>query len=481
MSQMLESVKRLAEIIIAPVYLGYMVLCVAYDGYKWAFGRKPKSVHGDAAFMDESKLRKFSKHEGLFPGVTKRGRRVRLGNEASFIMFAIRGMGKTQTAIANLKGLSEVSRKPDLLIADDHGDIEIATRSDLEAMGYRVMRIDLSDPRNSQAFDPLSYLRPAAEFEYEREVQRLAQLLLPESGKESDAGEHFNDNARAMVEACIVYEMEKESRSLAGISEFLLTDKKRRTDVFAKMKKHRNRLVKAGVEVFEAAGDRERGSMDTTLNRKLRPWLSAALSHITTTRDGITFDKMFLDQQPHAVFIRSGGADKEHSGAFIRLVMGLAIYTAKRTWNTTKMPLPKGLLLIVDEPETVGNCTAFEIALKELRKVGVNLAIFFQSLGALKRTYSDPSAILYNCTWVISGGGRDLALYKEASQLAGDRTVHSKSFSQSGEAEHEAGKPLVRPDEIEALPSDEVMVIGPGILARLKKPFQISKRGPKYL
>ena len=101
--------------------------------------------------------------------------------------------------------------------------------------------------------------------------------------------------------------------------------------------------------------------METTLGRKLRPWLSATLAHITTTNDGLDFDEMFLDTQPHALFIRSGGAEKDHSGAFVRLVMGIAIYTAKRIWNETKKPLPKGLLLIVDEPETVGACAAFEV------------------------------------------------------------------------------------------------------------------------
>lgn len=148
-------------------------------------------------------------------------------------------------------------------------------------------------------------------------------LLMPESGNENDAGEHFLENARAVLEGVIVYEMEKERRSIASVCEFLLTNKKPRTDVFGKMRGHRNLLVKSAVDAFEAAGDRERGSMDTTLSRKLRPWLSATLGHITTTDDGLDFDEMFLDTRPHAVFIRTGGADKEHSGSFIRLVMGM--------------------------------------------------------------------------------------------------------------------------------------------------------------
>ncbi|EGP07322.1 TraG/TraD family protein [Bradyrhizobiaceae bacterium SG-6C] len=478
---MFESVKRLGEIFIAPVYLSYTVLSGAYDAYKWIRGSKPASPHGDASFMTERELRKFSKPTGLMPGVSQRGRRIRLGDEASMLMFGMRGAGKTQTANANIKALNDARVKPDLLIADDHGDIEIACRSDLEAMGYQVIRIDLSDPLNSFTFDPFRYPNPNNEFEYEREIQRLAMLLMPESGKENDAGEHFLENARAVLEGSIVYEMEKDKRSIRGVCEFLLTDKKRRTEVFGKMRSHRNLLVKAAVDAFEAAGDRERGSMDTTLSRKLRPWLSNTLGHITTTDRGLNFDEMFLDPRPHAVFIRTGGADREHSGSFIRLVMGVAIFTVKRLWNVTKKPLPKGLLLIVDEPETVGNCSAFVVALKELRKVGVNLFICFQSYAALKETYRDYAAIWSNCTKVIAGGSGDIELFKQASLLAGDRTIHSKSWGTNGESQHEAGKPLLRPDEIQTLPADEVVVIGPGILAKLKKPFQIRRHGVRYL
>lgn len=87
---------------------------------------KKQSAHGDAAFMTECELREISRPDDLFPGVTAKGRRVRRGLETSILMFADRGGGKTQTANANIKGLKEVAVKPDLIIVDDHGDIEIA-------------------------------------------------------------------------------------------------------------------------------------------------------------------------------------------------------------------------------------------------------------------------------------------------------------------------------------------------------------------
>jgi hypothetical protein len=39
---------------------------------------------------------------------------------------------------------------------------------------------------------------------------------------------------------------------------------------------------------------------------------------------------------------------------------------------------------------------------------------------------------------------------------------------------------LIRPDELQRLPKEEVVVIGLGILASSAKPFEIPKKGIRY-
>jgi type IV secretory pathway TraG/TraD family ATPase VirD4 len=65
----------------------------------------------------------------------------------------------------------------------------------------------------------------------------------------------------------------------------------------------------------------------------------------------------------------------------------------------------------------------------------------------------------------------------EAFEAAGDREKGSLSLS-SGDREtqtrSQTGRRLVPVSDFQNLPADEVIVIGQGILTKLKKPFRIS-------
>jgi type IV secretory pathway TraG/TraD family ATPase VirD4 len=475
-------VRVLLAIILSPFVFAYKVLAVALPLVLKAIQRKKSSVHGDAAWATDRELRKggYLEPKGFMPGVTASGRRVFLDLETSAVIFGSRGAGKTQTFIANLKAKRDI--KPDLVIADPVGDIEQAVSKDLQIMGYGTLCLNLTDPAgSSNKYNPLSFLKPHLTFDYARDVMSLCELLMPEAGKENDAGMHFLESGRAMLQSMLMW---RKGSSLGDIILRLLVEKKERTKEFATMTGHP--LIRQGVEAFDAAGDRERGSMDSTLSRKLRPWLDDAVRHITTldpNEDDWSFEDVFADKKPIAVFIRSGLGNEAFGGPFTRLVVGNAINTARRLWNQTGKPLPKGLWLYVDEARGMGNCSAVIDAVNELRKAAVNVFLCFHTLADVKETYASPQALLNGCAWVINGGSRDLALYREASQLAGDMTVTTKSVSKGdhdSETEHESGKPLIRVDELQKLAKDEVVVLGPGILAKLKKPYSVVKGVLRY-
>jgi type IV secretory pathway TraG/TraD family ATPase VirD4 len=188
--------------------------------------------------------------------------------------------------------------------------------------------------------------------------------------------------------------------------------------------------------------------------------------------------------------------NEEFGGPLVRLVVGNAINTRRRMWNRMSVPegmplhqcvgreFPKPLWIFVDEARSMGNCEAVVDAVNELRKARVNAFLTFHTLADVKETYSSPQALLNGCAWIINGGSRDLALYKEASALAGDTTVMSHSFSKGekkSESEHEISRPVVKPDELQRLAPDESVVIAHGLIAKLKKPWRIQKGTVRYL
>lgn len=483
---------NIVNVLLAPVYIGLLVLEPILRLFGWAgktagerFRRhKEAGVHGDAAWMSarEMKAKGFLEPRGFLAG-TLDGRAVYLDGETSAVMFGIRGAGKTQTTIANVKSLRRRTARPDLILSDPAGDIETATAEDLKAMGYRVIRLDLTSPKTSDRYDPLTYLRPQYEFDYGRDVQALCELLMPDT-RESDVGIHFLQGSRSMLQAMMMWRQDNPDREqgLRAVCRGLIRDMKVRTAEFASMLKHPHDLVRTGVGIWDRAGDRERGSFDSTLVRKLKPWVDDAVAYITNPppdEERWTFEDVFSAEKPIAVFLRTGLGNEEYGGPFVRLVMGNAINTARRMWNRSHQRLRKGLWVFVDEARTAGNVNAVTDAVNELRKAGVNVFLCFHSLADVKATYLQPQALLNGCAWVVTGGARDTALYEEVSKLVGDYTAQSSSTNKGDDREsrgkHDIPRRLIKPDEIERLPEDEVIVVGKGLVARLKKPFRIRK------
>lgn len=77
---------------------------------------------------------------------------------------------------------------------------------------------------------------------------------------------------------------------------------------------------------------------------------------------------------------------------------------------------------------------------------------------------------------LLRGGSGDLELFDIASRLAGEKTVESLSVScgdRETQTRSQTGRRLVPVSDFQNLPADEVIVIGQGILAKLKEPFRI--------
>lgn len=489
----MDGVKNLWSVLVGyPFWICVAVISHTIDTLRFltrcVTGHKKAVTYGDAAFASERELKRFSVG-GFMPGVSEKGRRVYLDEESSAVIFGIRGAGKTQTFIANLKALKGRTVKPDLIVADPVGDIEAAVSEDLHKAGYGKLRLDLTNPRRSDRYDPFSFLKPDIPFDFPRDVMTLCELMLPQGGRENDAGLHFLESARAMLQSMVMWRDQKpeEGDSMGAVVLRLLVEKKQREKEFEAMQKAGGHpLVRQGVEAFTAAGDRERGSMDSTLARKLRPFLDDAVRHITTLdKDdaGWSFEDVFMASKPVVVFIRSGLGNEEFGGPLVRMVVGNAINTARRLWNQTGKPLPKGLWLFVDEAKSMGNCKAIVDAVNELRKARVNCYLAWPTYADVKEVYSSPQSLLNGCAWVVNGGSRDVQLYREIEHLAGTHTIQTRSETKGAydsESKSETGRPLVTVADLQKLGRDEVVVVAPNLLAKLRKPFEIKNGKVRY-
>lgn len=451
--------------------------------------RKPLPTHGNAAFAEEKELKGLGHYrpEGWLVGVHG-NKRLFTAAESCAIGMAPRRSGKSQTAIAQLKELAARPNKADVIVADAAGDLLRETRADYEAAGYQVRVINFIDPAASEIYDPLTFLRPRLIYDFDRQIDQLVQLIMPDDAHTKEA--HFQEFARILFAGMLSYLMKEDpdNATLYNAAAYLTTDVNRRNTLFSKMRNSTDPIVQQAVSAFNEAGDKEKGSFSTTMTRKTKVWLRPSVRALTETGEvdalghlerGWSWDDVFRGDIPTITYIRTGlGTDE---GAAARLILGNAINTRRYMWNEEGVPGKRDLRILVDEAVTLGNCQAIVDATNELGKAGVFVMMWFLSMRDVFQTYPNAKTLINNCDIFVFGGGKEMDFYEDVSRMIGEKTIENMGFSESDHGEshsrNEQARRVVKADELRRMPfSDMVAVLG-SIAVKAQKPFRITKDG----
>lgn len=459
--------------------------------WKWVRGQKRAGTHGDAGFAS---LKQLEADGHLTPGGfllgVQEGKRVFAKPEACVHFFAKRGEGKSQTMAANIAYLMELPKKPDFIINDPSGEHLQAFEAKLNAGGWDLLVLDLDNPAGNgfrQAkYNPLSALKNSTQYTYGRDVNALASLLVPDAGEHASS-QHFIDAAHGVVAALVDWEYQKKgsSATIAETIRLLTTAREEERDaVIAQIALTGSETAKAGVNVFTRVKEREKGSFNSTLGRKLRLYNDPALAELMTPNSSPwTWEDVFTNPKPVGVFI-VGGDGGLVAGAFNRLVMGQCIEAVERFRRIHKKPLPKGLRMFIDEANDLGACMPLQDAVTRQRKAGVNTFMCWQSVAQITTNYGGKDKaqpLIDGCDWIITGGLKDVSLYGQVETLLGDYTANSKSESQAehGKSEglHETARALRKKFELKSTPWGKAVVLADRLNVLVDLPFKLEGKG----
>lgn len=501
--------KTILTIILAPFVVAYRSATLILVGVAWAlkyaiqmqkgfkkWRQKVKPTHGDADFASDDALKAGGhlKAEGWLVGVIERpGRffpwrkyrqRVFTSREGCAIGMAPRRTGKTQTAIAQLLELASRKDRADVLIVDPAGDIHAATEFEYIAAGYRVLTLNFIDPRGSETYDPVGYLRPYMVYDFDRQVDQLCQLIMPDDAATREA--HFQEFGRILLAGTLAYlvKQKPEDATLFRAVELLTTDAKARNSMFTSMRSSPDPIVRQAVNAFDEAGDKERGSFSTTMTRKLKVWLRQSVKSLTATGEiddngdivrGWTWDSIFRGDEPTVVYIRTGlGTDE---GAAARLILGNAINTRRYMFNEGMTHFPRDLRILVDEAVTIGNCQAIIDATNELGKAGVRVMLWYLSTRDVYQAFPNAKTLVNNSDILIFGGGKEMDAYEDFSRMIGEKTIENRGYSQSRQGESqsasEQARRVVKADELRRMPFYEMVAVLGNNAGKFRKPFTI--------
>lgn len=402
---------------------------------------------------------------------------------------AQKGLGKSLTFAAHILDVAKREELPDIFLYDPKRGTINTVRKELEANGYWVGVLDISNPDASELrFDPMTMLDVTRVYDIDRQIDGLVDLLCPLSTSHS-RNEHFEEYPRIMLAGVIKFKLLTGKATLRDCVLTLIDDRER-DRAFKLMKQMRHEpLIAGAVSVWDSVGDKEKGSFISSNFRKLKVWLRPSVDRMTRANVGEetsiswTWEKAFRDKRPLCVCIITGLSTED--GELARLFIGCLVIAARQYFDQYG-PLPKGLQIIIDEAKTLGVCSPLVEVNRTLREARVILLMCWLSLHDMKSVYSDYTTLLGGCDVIAFGNSGDTEFYEYVSKRLGQTTVMTRSKSENetseGKGEHEHQRPLILQSDIGMLPFEEFVASlrsKNGLLnVKGKKPFIIAEGKP---
>lgn len=436
------------------------------------------------AFLSQADITDLIRLEkGLPLGLTNGGKIVRYAKDDE------RGwLGGHHAVISGTRGGKGVSaimpaifdHDGPVVALDIKGELVDTTIASRTAKGQRVVTLDpfrtskssRIEGRKPIGFNPMAFIRPAHR---SRDAAVLADgMIVPETGN----GAHFSDRARACLQTTIevVHELSDEPtlhevRSLILSTGFLdtLTEWAETSDLAG------GRAAELAGS-FLAMGDKERGSILSTVAKSLE-WTSAdAMRGFLGVKTGINLESLL--QGNIDLFIVIPLDQVTAQAGFMRLLTNLLL--ALMVQQGERQPAKRPVLFVADEFTRLGRLDRIVDVATVAAGISVDTMFILQDKGSLEAVYGNQAAdtILGSCATVrvFNLGRGDSRTAEWASKLAGYQTIRTQSTSTASgstatsTSSSEVREPLLTAADVLELPSTEMLCF-----IRGKKPLRMQR------
>ncbi|MBB4067388.1 type IV secretory system conjugative DNA transfer family protein [Gellertiella hungarica] len=464
------------------------IVCSSEIGKAWAVLFPASRVVADGpwtgSFLTESDIADLIRLENGLPlGLTNSGKIVRYAKNDE------RGwLGGHHAVISGTRGGKGVSaimpaifeHDGPVVALDIKGELVDTTITSRTAKGQRVVALDPF--RTSKAsriegqkpigFNPMAFIRPA---QRSRDAAVLADgMIVPEQG----SGAHFSDRARACLQVAIevVHEL-SEAPSLHEVRSLILSIGF--LDTLAAWAETPTLAGGRAADLagsFLAMGDKERGSILSTVAKSLE-WTSAdAMRGFLGVKTGINLESLLRGDTDLFIVIPLDQVTAQ--AGFMRLMANLLL--ALMVQQQEREPARKQVLFVADEFTRLGRLD--RIVDVATVAAGINLETLFilQDKGSLEAVYGNQAAdtILGSCATirVFNLGRGDNRTAEWVSKLAGYQTLRTQSTSTAtgsktaSTSSAEVREPLLTASDILELSTNEMLCF-----IRGRKPLRMER------
>ena len=453
--------------------------------------RRPGEEYGSAKWGNAHELNKrYADQNGKNVILTKR---VSIGldgykHRRNLNILVVGGSGSGKTRFFCKPGIMSVNCS--YLIVDPKGEMLRSTGYLLKEEGYDIKVFDLIHPRQSDGYNPFTYIRDDPDVL--KLMDNLVKNTTPPKGTSNDP---FWEKAEIALDSALMlyllYEAPVEEQNFEMLMFMLECARVMEEDeqyqspldlLFQTLEERDpSHIAVREYKVYKQAAGKTAKSILVTASVRLAAFIFPQYAAMMQTDE---MDFASMGERKRAIFcvipVNDGSMNYLVSMLLTQCFQQLYLRADER--YNGRLPVP--VRVIQDEWANVAQPDSYPKVLATCRSYNIGINIIVQNIQSIKALYKDEwEGIIGNCdTLLFLGGGNEPTSLEFVSKLLGKETVHTRTRGQtkgrSGSSSmnfQQTGRDLMTPDEIRMLPTNDALLFIRGEKPVRDKKYNIKK------
>ena len=453
--------------------------------------RRPGEEYGSAKWGNARELNKrYADRDGKNVILTKH---VSIGldgyrHRRNLNILVVGGSGSGKTRFFCKPGIMSVNCS--YLIVDPKGEMLRSTGYLLKEEGYDIKVFDLIHPRQSDGYNPFTYIRDDPDVL--KLMDNLVKNTTPPKGASNDP---FWEKAEIALDSALMlyllYEAPVEEQNFEMLMFMLECARVMEEDeqyqspldlLFQTLEERDpSHIAVREYKVYKQAAGKTAKSILVTASVRLAAFIFPQYAAMMQTDE---MDFPSLGERKRAIFcvipVNDGSMNYLVSMLLTQCFQQLYLRADER--YNGRLPMP--VRVIQDEWANVAQPDSYPKVLATCRSYNIGINIIVQNIQSIKALYKDEwEGIIGNCdTLLFLGGGNEPTSLEFVSKLLGKETVHTRTRGRtkgrSGSSSvnfQQTGRDLMTPDEIRMLPTNDALLFIRGEKPVRDKKYDIKK------
>ena len=453
--------------------------------------RRPGEEYGSAKWGNARELNKrYADRDGKNVILTKH---VSIGldgyrHRRNLNILVVGGSGSGKTRFFCKPGIMSVNCS--YLIVDPKGEMLRSTGYLLKEEGYDIKVFDLIHPRQSDGYNPFTYIRDDPDVL--KLMDNLVKNTTPPKGASNDP---FWEKAEIALDSALMlyllYEAPVEEQNFEMLMFMLECARVMEEDeqyqspldlLFQTLEERDpSHIAVREYKVYKQAAGKTAKSILVTASVRLAAFIFPQYAAMMQTDE---MDFASLGERKRAIFcvipVNDGSMNYLVSMLLTQCFQQLYLRADER--YNGRLPMP--VRVIQDEWANVAQPDSYPKVLATCRSYNIGINIIVQNIQSIKALYKDEwEGIIGNCdTLLFLGGGNEPTSLEFVSKLLGKETVHTRTRGRtkgrSGSSSvnfQQTGRDLMTPDEIRMLPTNDALLFIRGEKPVRDKKYDIKK------